>query len=230
MSVALVGLAIAGPTLVTAPTAYATPQSAGQQKQVRTLIRQHLADSTGHNVSLQIGSTKAMASVKPCRHHPDVRIYGRGQHRDARVNCPGRGWQFYIPVTLQQKQTVVVAAHDLQQGKALKRSDLKVIREAGPEGSDLAHDLKSVIGQTLKAPISRGTPVSLNSLQGATRVHSGQDLTVRVESGDVVIKTTAVALQSGRTGQTILVKNPGSGKRYRVTVNSEGGAVYNLGN
>lgn len=200
-----------------------------RQEVVRQDIRKMADKRLSSSVDFQIGPTSAVNSVKACRQRPQVQFYGNGTHRNARVSCPGRGWQFYIPITMEEMHSIVIAAHDLRAGKALKHSDLKIVSESDSQGSDLAHSVKSVIGETLKAPISRGTPISLRSLQGATRVHSGQNVTVRVQSGNVEIKTTAVALQNGRVGQSILVKNPSSGKRYRVTVSSTGGAFYNLG-
>lgn len=193
------------------------------------LIRKAARETLSRAATIQIGPTEAVNSVHACRQYPEVHFYGNGSYRDARVSCPGRGWQFYIPVTLTQKQAVIVAAHAIPSNQTLTRADLKVIRESGLGQQDLAHSLNAVLGQTLRAPVSKGTPISLDALQGATKVHAGQSLTVRVRSGLVVIKTTAIALQDGRSGQSILVKNPSSGKRYRVTVTPSGGAAYNLG-
>lgn len=86
-----------------------------------------------------------------------------------------------------------------------------------------------MLGQTLAAPVAAGSPVSLGALREPTVVHVGQALTVSVEAGDVTLKMTAVALQDGRMGQSILVRNPQSGKRFTVTVSPHGGATYLLG-
>ena len=214
--------------LVVVGTASAqTPPASAREHTIRALI-QKAARNAAPGSKASIGSLQAVPAMAPCGTQPDVQLYGRGQYRDARVSCPAKGWQLYIPVHIASSGKVVVAAHDLQAGTVLHAQDLKLVSASNADATaPAAHDASSVIGHTLVAPVSAGTPISLSGLQQALRVHSGEAITVHVRSGDVRIKTTAVALQDGRPGQSILVQNPATSYRYRVEV-TDHGAVENL--
>lgn len=180
------------------------------------------AQAPGQQVS--VGSLSALAEMHPCSTHLALHLYGRGRYRNVRVSCPIQGWQLYVPVTLISSQHIIVAVHDLQAGVILNPSDIKTEKAARAQGvgGPLAHERQAVIGHTLRAPVSSGTPIRLSSLSQPVRVHAGQTVTVEVRADGVRIKATAIALQDGRVGQSILVKNPDSGHRYRVQVTSRG--------
>lgn len=204
-----------------------TPGESAREHTIRTLI-QKVVQTAAPDAKISIGSLQAIPDMTPCDTQPDVELYGRGRYRDARVSCPTQGWQLYIPVRIAESNKIVVAAHDLQAGTVLHSRDLKLVSTSSTEASaPAAHDASAVVGHTLVAPISAGTPISLSGLQQAVRVHSGETITVHVRSGGVRIKTNAVALQDGRPGQSILVENPATSYRYRVEV-TDHGAVENL--
>lgn len=203
----------------------------GRREQViEQLIERAVHAALPGPVEVELGSMEAVSAMPPCRHPPRVQLDGRGTYRDARVSCADRGWQIYIPITLRRHQDIVVAAHDLPAGEVLTPGDVTMTPAAVPTGgaSRLAHTLSAVVGHVLIAPIGAGTPIALSALQAAVTVHAGQTITVHVQSGTVRIVTTAVALQDGRVGQSILVKNPESGHRYRVMITANS-AVDDLG-
>lgn len=217
--------------LLTAACCLATAHADTAQQRVHTLdrlIRQAVHRAEPGRVHVHIGSTQALSAMSPCGQTPRVQLYGRGSNQDARVSCPDQGWQLYIPLSIRKTGRVVVAAHDLMAGKVLTANDLKLVPAPAQDGDSTADTLDAVVGHTLRAPVNSGTPISLSALQNAVRVHAGQSLTVHVQSGPVSIKTSAIALQDGRAGQSILVKNPETGHRYRVTLTA-GGAVDDLG-
>lgn len=190
---------------------------------VKALI-ERAAHAVAPDSRIELGSMRALRAMSACPAPPRVVMMGRGLYRDARVSCASAGWQLYVPVTMRTAQKVVVAAHDLGAGRALKARDLRLVpaRFVSGEAQYDAHALAAVIGRALAAPVGAGQPIALASLQGATMVRAGQEISVRVESRSVELKTMAVALQDGRIGQSILVKNPDSGRRYRVDVTGRG--------
>lgn len=181
----------------------------------------------GHRA--HVGSFIALTQMTPCQAPLKMNLYGQGTYRNMRVSCPDQGWQLYVPVTLTSLARIAVAAHDLSAGTPLTASDLKLVRSSAGQGDShqIAHSLKTALGKTLIVPVSAGTPIRLSSLAQPVRIHAGQQVTVHVGSDAVSVEATAIALQQGRVGQSILVKNPSSGKRYRVEVTSHG-VVDNL--
>lgn len=198
-----------------------------RQQAIRQLIEQAAHTAVAGPVQVELGSLQAVAAMAPCRKPPRVQLDGQGRYRDARVSCPDQGWQIYVAVTIRRHRKVIVAAHDLAAGEVLHRNDVMAASDTAP-ANGVAHSLSAVVGHVLVAPVSAGTPIALSQLRSAVTVHAGQTITVHVTSGRVRVVTTAIALQDGRIGQSILVKNPESGHRYRVTITA-GGAVDDLG-
>lgn len=178
--------------------------------------------------TLRSGALALLPHVKPCPQPPAVTVLGYSAYRTVRVACPSAGWQFYVPIRLSIRGTTVVAARDILPGRTITAADVRVVPSTAPS-SFAASSATSVIGRTLDAPLRAGQPIALGALQEPIKVHAGQDITVDVRAGSVRVQTTAVALEQGRVGQSILVRNPKTGKQYRVTVNPAGGASYDLG-
>jgi flagella basal body P-ring formation protein FlgA len=73
-----------------------------------------------------------------------------------------------------------------------------------------------------------GTILTESSVQQPVVVQAGQSLTVNAESGGVDISITGTAEESGRIGDTIIVTNPASGRRFPAVV-TRSGALVQLG-
>lgn len=204
-------------------TSLAFAGKAARHDRVKARIKQ-FAQKQGFGNQVHVGSLKALSQMSPCHAPLNMKLYGHGSHRNMRVSCPGQGWQLYVPVQYTGSTKVAVATHDLDASKPLTRSDLKLkkVPTEQDDSGQIAQSLKSVVGKTLTSPVSKGTPIRLSSLNQAVKVHSGQDVSVHVHAGQVSVSTTAIALQQGRVGQSILVKNPKSGKHYRVKVTRHG--------
>ncbi|MDD2704970.1 MAG: flagella basal body P-ring formation protein FlgA, partial [Acidocella sp.] len=56
-------------------------------------------------------------------------------------------------------------------------------------------------------------------------VKAGQTIAVQVLSGGVILSVNAVADQSGRIGDTILLTNPSSGRHFSAQVTANGPVV-----
>lgn len=220
-------LAVVAPLAVAwlAPAAATVPAPRDKEKgQITDMIQQAIPGP-----DVVIGPMTVLDTVRPCPEAPAVALRGTGPYRTAHVQCSAAGWQFYIPVKVRTRHPMVVAARDILPGHPITAADLRVVQDAGAMSDLTASSEQVVVGQTLKAPVSAGEPISLGSLQEPIKVQAGQSITVDVQAGSVTLQTTAVALQQGRVGETILVRNPSTGKQYRVTVDASGGASYDLG-
>lgn len=201
----------------------AVAHAASQRDQrLRSMIvdRVHAVDPSAQ---VEIGSLRGLQSVSPCRSSPRLRFYGSGTDRDMRISCPALGWQIYVSVRLLQREKILVAAHDIPAGTRLHRDDLKsefVGSSATPFG--IAHDFNVLIGHRLLTPVGSGQPIYLAEVRHRVLVHAGQEVLVRVDTGSVKIRTSAIAMQDGVAGQSILVKNPSTGTPFRVEVTRHG--------
>jgi flagella basal body P-ring formation protein FlgA len=68
-----------------------------------------------------------------------------------------------------------------------------------------------------------GSPILSPLLDLPVTVHRGQKIVMTLTDPMMTIKTTGLALQDGRVGDTIEVQNPESQKTFRATVADDGG-------
>ncbi|MFA7496241.1 MAG: flagellar basal body P-ring formation chaperone FlgA [Acidithiobacillus sp.] len=143
------------------------------------------------------------------------------------VRCTApSAWQLYLPVQIQMSQMVVIAATPLSAGTILSARDLTIVHRdtAGLSGSTLSN-LHQAIGQVLRFGTLAGQPITTTMLDAPEVVHAGEQITLYAEGEGIRIATIADAIENGRPGQTILVRNLQSGRVVRGTVTPQGHVV-----
>ncbi|MHB0888792.1 MAG: flagellar basal body P-ring formation chaperone FlgA [Acidithiobacillus sp.] len=143
------------------------------------------------------------------------------------VTCTApSAWTVYIPVQLVMNQAVVVAARPLAAGTVLAADDLSIIqRNASNLAASAVVNPQMAVGQVLRFGVGAGQPILASMLDAPEIVHAGQEITLVAEGDGVRISTIAKAMENGRPGQTILVRNNSSGKVIRGTVDQAGAVL-----
>jgi flagella basal body P-ring formation protein FlgA len=67
-----------------------------------------------------------------------------------------------------------------------------------------------------------GTILNNNDIDTPVAVQAGQTVAVDVQAGGVDVSINAIADQTGRIGDNILLTNPSSGKRFTALVTNAG--------
>jgi flagella basal body P-ring formation protein FlgA len=156
-----------------------------------------------------------------------VSISGVAPYEQAAVRCAAPGWTLYVTVTVAQTEAVVVAAHPVVAGQALAASDLAVRREAVQlfAGRQVYVDPAQLVGASAVMSLAAGMVITQDAVQAPLVVKAGQMIAVQVISGGVILSVNAVANQPGRIGDTILLTNPSSGRRFSAQVTANGPVV-----
>lgn len=192
----------------------------GQRLRAEIVTRVHAVDPSAQ---VAVGSLRGLKAMTPCPTPLRLRIFGAGAGRDVRISCLTSGWQLYVPVRLLRRERILVAAQDLPAGTRLYRNDLSSHSvDSSSESFGIAHDPTVLIGRRLITPVGAGQPIYLTDVRHRVRVHAGQEVVVQVETGSLKIRTSAIAMQDGVAGQSILVKNPSTGRYFRVEVTRHG--------
>jgi flagella basal body P-ring formation protein FlgA len=84
-------------------------------------------------------------------------------------------------------------------------------------------DPRQAEGKILRAGLQMGAPILSPLLDLPVTVHRGQRIVMTLTDPAMTIKTTGLAMQDGRVGDTIEVQNPDSQKTFRATVADDGG-------
>jgi flagella basal body P-ring formation protein FlgA len=137
-----------------------------------------------------------------------------------------RSYPVWAKVRIHCRRTMVVATSMIPAGAIIRDADVAIEeRETDPGSSPVASRLEEVIGKVARTRIAGREGVRMSTVSLPPIVKRGEDVEVTVQSGQASLRLTARAQKAGRTGETIPVRNPVSGRIFPVRVEGEGHAV-----
>src|SRR5579875_1781509 len=141
----------------------------------------------------------------------------------AKIACPSPDWTIYVPIRLHAWVEAVVAATNLAPNTRLTADNLargRVDMFASP--GELVTSPARAEGRVLEVGLLAGAPILKSFLKTPFVVHRGEKVLLTLTDRTMVIRDTAVALDNGRVGDSIAVRNPESGKIVHATVAEDG--------
>jgi len=212
------GLACA---LLAAPAAAGTPESA---QAVASAVTQAAQAITPPDATLSLGSVAGAQYMQSCTVPLTVSLSGIAPYEQAAAHCAAPVWTLYVTVTVAQTASVVVAARPVTAGQTLGPADVTLAREpvAQYAGRQIFYDPAQLIGASATLSLAAGTILTASAIAEPVVVKAGQIVAVQVVSGGVDISINALADEDGRIGDTILLTNPSSGRRFSATVTATG--------
>lgn len=141
-----------------------------------------------------------------------------------RVSCPAPpGWSVHLPVQVQARGEVLVAARPLPRGHRLQATDLRrQTMELGALAGHYLLDDASALDQALRRGVTAGERLTPALLQAPLLVRRGDPVTLQVHSPSFAIRTSGKAMANGARGDRIAVENPASRRVVQGTVTGEG--------
>lgn len=129
-------------------------------------------------------------------------------------------WRIFIPVRIQQLQTVVVARTTLNVGQIISADDLQLIEVDTQQVRDTFFtEPQALLGAKVKRRIAGQQPVLARNTCFVCR---GEDVTIITEIGQLSIQATGIARHDGLLGERITVKNSRSNKELQGVVTAMG--------
>jgi flagellar basal body P-ring formation protein FlgA len=92
----------------------------------------------------------------------------------------------------------------------------------------LVTDSAQVQGKILRVGLIAGAPLLSPFLELPVIVHRGQKVVLTLTASTMTIKTTALALEDGRAGESIALENAETKKTMRATVADDGNVEMNF--
>ncbi len=203
-------------------------QAAENPDDVAAAVQQAALALAPAGASVSLGPVTGAKFMQNCTAPLAVSISGNAPYEQAAAHCPAvgpaPGWTLYVSITVAQSESVVVAARPLTAGVPLTGDDLKlaslpVQRFAGRQ---VYFDPDQLIGAVPDVSLAAGMPLTADAVQAPVIVKAGQTVTVNVVSGGVELSLDATAEQTGRIGDTILLTNPSTGRRFTAQVTAGG--------
>jgi flagella basal body P-ring formation protein FlgA len=223
------GSAIAGAAvLLFAQSGGASAQEIQDQAAIRTAIEAaispRLAAMAGAAGDVEVGTIDSRLRLDPC---PNINVElppTNAATMTAKVSCQEPSWTLYVPIHLHAWVNAVVAATNLPPNITLTAAQLTTGRaDQLASSAGLITDPRQVEGKVLRNGLMVGNPVLSSQLDLPIAVHRGQNIVLTLTDRSMTLKTTALAMEDGRVGDSIAVQNPASQKTLRATVSRDGG-------
>ena len=222
-------------------------QAATPLEQVNAALTEWVGVQNGVPASsVTVVPPDARVAVQPCA-SSYVFDYPFVSRDSVRVRCTKPNWQLFMkvglvsgsaPATLTpgasapkaapapEFRQVVVAATNLPAGQVLQRDSLKLDRMEADKISK-AHYLENqgLEGQELLRAVRAGEPIRVSDLRPATLVKRGEMVLMTIGSpATFEISVKAEAMQDGRVGEQIKLRNTESGRTLSGVVTGKGTA------
>jgi flagella basal body P-ring formation protein FlgA len=204
-------------------------QSAGQgvgesTDAVAAAVRQAAQALAPSGASVSLGPVTGAQYMQACTTPLAIGMSGNAPYEQAAVRCAAPSWTLYVTVTVAQSEAVVVAARPLTAGQTLTQDDLKLATLPVQQfaGRQIYFDPAQLFGAQADMSLAAGQPLTSDAVQAPVMVKAGQTVAVNVVSGGVQLSLDATAEQTGRIGDTILLTNPSTGRRFTAQVTAAG--------
>ena len=130
-----------------------------------------------------------------------------------------------VQVTLKQRVQTPMLRRRMKRGEQVSRADVQMrdVVLARPVPGRI-REIDDVVGMVAKRSLRDGRPLIDRWFEAPFVVDRGDRLRVKLVRGGLKIETTGVALQRGRVGDLVSVRNPRSRSRYEVRITAPGEA------
>lgn len=137
--------------------------------------------------------------------------------------------KFKVTPKILKREKVCVAATQLSRNRILKASDIKMVPTwIGNQKKPYITDKNMIVGKELAKKVSSGSIINNSVLLNPMCVKKNQMLWVELSKGTLKIKLIVKALEGGRLGDTIRVRNTSSKKVFNVELTGSKQAVVSL--
>lgn len=138
----------------------------------------------------------------------------------------GRSLPVWARVRITAPGRRVVATENLAPGRPVQPSQVRLEEgEWFPFGEPPLADLEEAVGRLPRRWIPAGSVLLARLLAAPREVERGEEILVEVASGGAQLRFRARAETGGRSGDTIVVRNPVNGRRVAARVQGPGKAV-----
>ena len=200
-------------------------------------VRQWMSQTHGVNVKdVVIAPLDERLKVQSCQKPLNV-DHPFASKETVRVRCAEPVWQLYLQVTMPAgrtnapvagaspnlatpPKTMVVAKRLLQRGIILQPDMLEEV-QASPGNADtqLLNTVKDAQLAELTRDIPAGQPLRVSDIRRAVLVKQGQTVMLSIgNKSDFEISIRMEAMQDGRLGEQVKLKNPESGRQVSGVV------------
>ncbi len=144
---------------------------------------------------------------------------GNGSRITLKTRCPSPLWQLFISAQVNHFGPAVVSNHSLPRNTVLNRRHLSVTEvDVTNLRSAYFTDSKDIVDWTTKRSIAAGAIITASMLKTPIAIKKGNSLLIEARRNGVTIRASGTALEDGKIGKQIKVKNDRSGNIIKAQV------------
>lgn len=219
---------------------HALAQTPAPDESMRAQVTQWFSKKHGLNPKeVMIAPLDERLKIQTCQ-KPLTLDHPFASKETVRVRCTEPVWQLYLQISApssslappvsnssnsaqiaaQSPRTLVVTRRLLQRGTILQADMLEEVQaSAGTADTQLLSQLKDAQQAELTRDIAAGQPLRLSDVRRAVLVKQGQTVMMSIgNSTDFQITVRMEAMQDGRMGEQVKLKNPESGRQVSGVV------------
>ena len=191
--------------------------------EVRAAIEEYLRQSNS-DVTLKEVTYRPIVKLVPGMTTLQVTPYAAGavgqMHFEIAAEVEGEApVRFKVRAAVDEWREVPVAARSLERGSVIAAEDIRMARmNASTLGSDVSTEKDALVGLAAESTIASGEVFRRTKLAIPPVIAAGAGVTLVYKRGALTATATGVALEAGRQGEQIKVRNSGSKKIVAGTV------------
>lgn len=166
-------------------------------------------------------ATVAVAPTPPCSRKPTAEALETRYINRMRFawTCPGsEGWQRIWTVRAEVTAVVLVAAANLPAQQPLTEADIAQERRRLSDLSEVLAVPEDAVGQVPLRPLRTGQILTPRLLVQPQLVRRGGNVQIVARNGPVEVRAPGEALEAGRLGDVVRVRNTSTGRVIRARV------------
>lgn len=204
--------------LLALPAARADQADDAVSRAARQWLEQQARAQSLQQVNIQLQLLPPRDPPPPCSTPPDAQPLDTRTPARLRfaLRCPD-GWSSVYGVRATLSARVPLARRDLAAGETLTVADLEWGR-ATLADLDVVTQPQQADGLQARTPLRRGQPLPQKRLEAPRLVRRGERVDIVAQDAGVEVRAPGQALDDGRKGETIRVRNRSSGKLVRGQV------------
>lgn len=220
----VITLVISG--LFAVPATAETLQSISQlETAANDWLAQALSQAPGR-YEARLSNLDSRLRLAACASPLMVEVQGEKELRgrvNLKVSCLDKDWFVYLAADIAHYIKVVVAQTDLPRKANLTVSMLSLAEvDVSRVRGDYFTDIAELQGITLRNRVRAGEVISSNNLLASDAVNRKEQITIVATNGTLSVRMSGEALDSGKVGDQVRVRNLQSGRVIRALVVGRG--------
>jgi flagella basal body P-ring formation protein FlgA len=194
-------------------------------EQVHTFLANIEADYTarGFRVEMETGNFTPLLTERSCSQKVSLQLISdpmTQQHNTIEARCiDAQPWRLFINVELRLFDEIVLAERNVPRNTPLDKEDLRMVEMPINKGHYPNYrEFEPILGMVAKQTIRQGSIITPKHLTNPEIVRRGDKVVIVADNDRIMIRMNGIALEDGKKGEQISVRNEHSERVIKAYV------------